>query len=572
MQVRHSGIKLRVHLLLILLAVTGGVALLLFSNSSVNRAAAQSNQPENRIAFNRNGQIFIVNPDDSALVPLGQGFNPSWSKTETGLGKIAFAYGPSEFTRIAVMDEDGTNLVELTPPDLSTRTSQPDLSPGATRIAFVNEVLETDPGEPAPVAHSRIYTVDANGQNFLPLFTGNVTSGTDHEFFPAWSADGTRIAFIGLRDGGSLDLYVANADGQTPPVKITNFGDTRISLGQIAWSPDGQRLAFAATQDIYVVNADGTDGLTNLTHTVPGRGNLDPAWSPDGQKIAYSQNYAGSDEFDGLYVMDADGQNPIFLNTVGSEPTWEPRTFAPTPEADVAVELSASPNAVAVGQNLTYTMVIRNNGPATAESVDTDFVRSASLQLVSVSPAQGSCGLDANPLVCQLGQLGAGAQTSIQVIVRPTAAGEVVTFAGVRAQTPDSNQNNNSQQHAITVGQSCVPEVTDQVQRATIRLGSQSRPTVRHTILMRNNSGRALNGFVHLVFDGLPQSVESGDPGNAFRRTQCAPPLGRKYTTVRLGNMVWRPGQIIFANVEFSNPERVRVDYRLRVYVGPDEP
>jgi hypothetical protein len=89
---------------------------------------------------------------------------------------------------------------------------------------------------------------------------------------------------------------------------------------------------------------------------------------------------------------------------------------------------------------------------------------------------------------------------------------------------------------------------------------------------MRNNSGRVLNGNVHLVFDGLPGSVQSGDPANPFLSTQCAPPLGRKYMTLRLNNGTWQPGQIIFANVEFSNPQRVRVNYRLRVYSGSGTP
>jgi hypothetical protein len=156
MQVRHIGTRLRVRLFLILLAIAGGVALGLFSNSSVKRAAAQ--QSEDRIAFTRDGQILTVKPDGTGLIPIGQGHDPSWKITETGQGKIAFTYGPSHLTRIAVMNEDGTNFVDVTPPNLETRTSQPDLSPGATRIAFVNEVLETNPGEAPQVALTTLYS------------------------------------------------------------------------------------------------------------------------------------------------------------------------------------------------------------------------------------------------------------------------------------------------------------------------------------------------------------------------------------------------------------------------------
>lgn len=570
MQVKPSGIKLRLHVFLMLFAIAGGLALALFSNNAINHAAAQSNELD-KIVFGQNGQLLVVNPDGSGLVPFGAGFDPSWSITDTGQGKIAFTHGTSDFSRVAIMNEDGSNVIQLTPDDIETSTSQPTLAPDATKVAFVNGVLETDPGEPAQVIHSRIYIVDADGQNFRRLFTGGVSSGVDHEVAPAWSPDGTRIAFIGQKANGATDLYVVDANGQAPPFKITNFADGRFSFGQLSWSPDGQKLAFSYALDIHVVNADGSGGLINLTNSPLGRDDVEPAWSADGRKIAYSANAT-------LHVMDADGQNQISLNIAGREPSWRWRTVTdeppptPTPSADVAVELSATSGTVVVGQNLTYTMIVRNNGQSSAENVAATLLRSASLEFVSATTTQGSCDPNGNPVTCQLGQLATGAQTSIRFTFRTTVAEEVVAFAGAQSPTFDPNLNNNSQRLALTVGQACVPEVTSLVQHGILRLGSQTRPTVRHLILMRNNSGRALNGNVHLVFDGLPGSVQSGDSANPFFGTQCAPPLGRKYMTLRLNNGTWQPGQIIFANVEFSNPQRVRVNYRLRVYSGSGTP
>ena len=290
--------------------------------------------------------------------------------------------------------------------------------------------------------------------------------------------------------------------------------------------------------------------------------------------------------------MDADGQNKTFINSTGLQPTWKKRdvtpeptptptpypeptpTPTPFPEVDVAVELTASPNPVAVGQNLTYTLIVRNNGPFAAENVEAFLIRSASTELVSVSAAQGTCGPDGNPLTCQLGQLAGGAQTSIQFVVRPTAAGEIVAFAGANTPTPDSNLNNNQQRLALNVSDSCTPEVTSQVQRFIWSPGNQSQRNVTHVIYVRNNSGRQLNGQVHFVFDGLPASVESGDRRRPFSRTRCAQPLDRKYTSVSVGgrNQVWLPGQIIRLEVDFSNPNRVPVNYRLRIYTGPGLP
>jgi hypothetical protein len=114
--------------------------------------------------------------------------------------------------------------------------------------------------------------------------------------------------------------------------------------------------------------------------------------------------------------------------------------------------------------------------------------------------------------------------------------------------------------------------VTSQVQRLVFPLGSQTDRRVRHIIFVRNNSGRTLNGLVHFVFDGLDPSISDGDPRSTFFNTRCAPPLGRPYTSVGVRDLVWRPGQIIPIEVEFFNPNRVRVNYNLRIYTGPGFP
>jgi Tol biopolymer transport system component len=97
---------------------------------------------------------------------------------------------------------------------------------------------------------------------------------------PAWSPDGTRIAFRSDRDGDS-DIYVMNADG-TGVARLTNDPDT--DLGP-AWSPDGVKIAFVSNRYgnilvesnlvIYVMDADGT-GVEQLT-SYPA---LEPAWAP----------------------------------------------------------------------------------------------------------------------------------------------------------------------------------------------------------------------------------------------------------------------------------------------------
>jgi TolB protein len=107
-------------------------------------------------------------------------------------------------------------------------------------------------------------------------------------YFPAFSPDGTKIAFASSRDSAGLyQLFVVDRDGKTPPRRITN---SRSADYVPTWSPDGTKIAFASdrtgqgTPRIYVTSADGV-GLEVL----PCTSKCDrPSWSPTGEMIAFT--------------------------------------------------------------------------------------------------------------------------------------------------------------------------------------------------------------------------------------------------------------------------------------------
>jgi TolB protein len=70
--------------------------------------------------------------------------------------------------------------------------------------------------------------MNADGSN--PV---NLTNNPALDAEPAWSPDGTRIAFQTDRDGGNREIYVMNADGSSP-VNLTN---DLANDGNPAWSP-----------------------------------------------------------------------------------------------------------------------------------------------------------------------------------------------------------------------------------------------------------------------------------------------------------------------------------------------
>ena len=123
-------------------------------------------------------------------------------------------------------------------------------------------------------------------------------------------SEGTNVAVALSPDESTLALdllgriWVMPASGGAATALTDPVGDAR----QPAWSPDGSRIAFQAYWDgnyhIWSVGADGT-GLRQHT-----RGRFDhrePHWSPDGDRLAFSSDRGGSYD---VWVMGLDGGDP----------------------------------------------------------------------------------------------------------------------------------------------------------------------------------------------------------------------------------------------------------------------
>jgi Tol biopolymer transport system component len=173
----------------------------------------------------------------------------------------------------------------------------------------------------------------ADGRYHLHLIAADglgdtaLTSGPAEERAPAWSPDGTQIAFVrrtGLTEKPTrVDLYVMNADG-TDLRRLTKGPGLKQDP---SWSPDGLQIVFSAldpvrgTARMAMTGLDGREGPP-LVPPPHGCSDREPAWSPEGSRIAFSRQCVGRPS--SLYLMNADGTNIVLLTELGRTPDWSP--------------------------------------------------------------------------------------------------------------------------------------------------------------------------------------------------------------------------------------------------------
>jgi Tol biopolymer transport system component len=277
---------------------------------SVAPASAAFPGPNGRIAFTSNPtgdrDVLTMSPDGSGVVNVTAApaapafaFEPDYSPDGT---KIAFRAGRENAAEIYTINADGTGLAQLT--FNSVKDYSPAWSADGSRIAFASN--KNDPNGCVNLfgCNVDIFVMPATGGSAV-----QVTVGSGSESFPEFSPDGSRIAYTS-DTGGVYAVYTVNLG----TLAVTKLTPDSLRAGLADWSPDGTKIVFSTNwypckkpkickSDIHVMNVNG-GGITKLTDTFGD--NLWPAWSPQGDKIVFGHNNL-QQKPQQIYVINPDG-------------------------------------------------------------------------------------------------------------------------------------------------------------------------------------------------------------------------------------------------------------------------
>jgi uncharacterized repeat protein (TIGR01451 family) len=174
---------------------------------------------------------------------------------------------------------------------------------------------------------------------------------------------------------------------------------------------------------------------------------------------------------------------------------------------DLAVTKAGSPATQALGQgNITWTMVVTNNGPSTATDVEITDPMPAGNTFVSASSTQGTCTGGAI-LTCDIGTMAAGATITITLVTTPSAEGTQSNTVTVTGHEPETNTANNTATATVQVtGPKTPPKPCIAVSRVAPKQLFVGRKT---TLDIRvSQGGKAVKG-IHVRIKGAGINIRT---------------------------------------------------------------
>lgn len=258
--------------------------------------------PDGQSLVVRQGRnVVIYSSEGTVFASLGEGFGHTWSPD----GQQVVFQGPKGIT---IVNKDGSGERAL-----SAEGRSPHWSPSSPSMIYCNVERPT--------------SIDAIDLYRISIDTGVSERVLEYTHIPdirqPFSPDGTRLFVSDCLDGSSCVKVLTLATGEL--VQIGPEG--RVGAQRPAWSPDGTHIAFELFDGMGGLHLADAQGQTTI-ELVPGRSEAAPSgasWSPNGNMIVFHMmNFATATPGPQLYLVNADGTDLRQL-TEGWWPIWTSR-------------------------------------------------------------------------------------------------------------------------------------------------------------------------------------------------------------------------------------------------------
>jgi uncharacterized repeat protein (TIGR01451 family) len=319
----------------------------------------------------------------------------------------------------------------------------PDISPDGRFVVFSSFADNLVPGAQIFIQvflHDRdTGTIERISQDA----SGNAGNGSS--VFPSVSADGRFVAFesnaANLVPDGDHESHIYIRDrqaGVTERVSENSAGEPADLLsGKPDITADGRFVTFFSVatnlvpgdtnnrRDIFVRDLQTGTVVRVSVSTAGEQGNsesINPKISDDGLVVAFESN-----------------SNNLVPGANGGLFVHDDR-----PAADLSVVKSDSPDPVTRGAELTYSVVVTNNGPNPAVNVQLTDTLPADVEVVSATATAGSCAQIETAVACSLGDMSSGSSVTVTIIVTAKKDGTLTNTAHVDSISPDPDPANNT--------------------------------------------------------------------------------------------------------------------------------
>jgi uncharacterized repeat protein (TIGR01451 family) len=418
--------------------------------------------------------------NSASPVPVAAAANVTYTQVITNSG-------PSAATSVTLTDTlpANTTLVSLT-------------GPGGTWICTAATGTCTDASfAPGTATFTYVVTVNAGTPAGTAInSTATVTSATTDPNLANNSATATDV----VAATGQADLSLANTPSVSTTAAGTNVTYTQVitNLGPAATTAATATLTENVPANMNFQSITHPAGWTCATPAVGGTGTI-TCTAGAGTSIALN----GTASFS--LVMQVNASAPTGTNipdtAIASAANVVPNLttnsataivlVANASSADMAIVKTATPNPVSQGETLTYTLVVTNNGPASATTVTVADSLPTAVTYLSVTTTTGACSEAGGTVTCLLGTIANAGTATITILTVAGTPGIVSNTATVTADQTDPNTANNSSTQTETIA----APTSIQLQAFTARSGTD-RNGANRVLLTWKTGGEANNlGF-----------------------------------------------------------------------------